>query len=94
MRCHKTRANQVEWPSGSAQTGTCLALSGRALKTLATHRMAREHAQPSLTCSRSAYGKNQLLRYLEAVELRGVLAHEFTLVGLRHVAEFAGQDFL
>src|ERR1700687_3365355 len=29
-------------------------------------------------------GKISLLRYFEAVELRGVLAHEFALVGLRH----------
>src|SRR5216684_7420334 len=37
---------------------------------------------------------NQLLRYLEAVELRGVLAHQLAFVGFRHFAEFAGQDFL
>src|SRR5712692_718073 len=39
-------------------------------------------------------GKSQLLRYLEAVELRGVLAHQLAFVGFRHFAEFAGQDFL
>src|SRR5712692_5384820 len=39
-------------------------------------------------------GKSQLLRYLEAVELRGVLAHQLAFVSLRHFAEFAGQDFL
>src|ERR1700731_4079110 len=44
--------------------------------------------------SRVICGKSQLLRYLEAVELRGVLAHELAFVGLRHFAEFARQHFL
>ena len=72
-----------------------LAQLGQGLTTFAVRR-TRKGAQPNFAaaCSLYACGKIGLLRYLEAVEFRGVLAHELAFVAFRHFAEFASQDFL
>jgi len=76
-------------------TGSCLARLRRALTTFATTSYAKgEHCPHHVGVLPKRLRKSQLLRYLEAVELRGVLAHQLALVGFRHFAEFAGQDFL